>query len=44
MNQDNAGGIIALSIIVILALLGMDEAGILDGAKQDVLAFLETFK
>ena len=41
MNQGNTGGIITLSIIVILALLGIDKAGGLEGAKQDILAFLE---
>lgn len=44
MNQGNAGGIIAISIIVIMVLLGLDKAGGLDGAKQDILAFLETLK
>lgn len=44
MNQDNSGCIIALSIIVILALLGVDKAGGLEGAKQDILAFLEILK
>lgn len=44
MNQGNTGGIIAFSIIVILAMLGIDKAGGLEGAKQDILAFLEIFK
>lgn len=44
MNQSNTGGIIALSIVIILTLLGIDEAGGLEGAKQDVLAFLEDLK
>lgn len=44
MNQGNTGGIIALSIIVILAMLGIDKAGGLEGAKQDILAFLEILK
>lgn len=44
MNQSNSGGIIALSIIVILALLGIDKAGYLEGAKQDILASLEILK
>lgn len=44
MNQGNTGGIIALSIIVILVLLGIDKAGDLEGAKQDILAFLEIIK
>lgn len=44
MNQGNAGGIIAFSIIAILALLGIDEAGGLEGSKQDILALLEILK
>ena len=44
MNQCNTGGIVAFSIIVILALLGIDKAGGLEGAKQDILAFLEILK
>lgn len=44
MNQGNTGGIIALSIIVILALLGLEESVGLEGAKQDILAFLEILK
>lgn len=44
MNQGNTGGIIAFSIIAILALLGIDEAGGLEGAKQDILTFLEILK
>lgn len=44
MNRDSTGGIIALSIIVILALLGIDQAGGLEGAKQDILAFLEILR
>lgn len=44
MNQSNTGGIIAFVIIVILALLGIDKAGGLEGAKQDILAFLEILK
>lgn len=44
MNKGNTGSIIAISIIVILALLGLDKAGGLEGAKQDTLAFLETLK
>lgn len=44
MNQDNTGGIIALSIIVIMVLLGINENGGLKGAKQDILAFIEIIK
>lgn len=44
MYQGNTGGIIAISVIAILVLLGVDESGILRGAKQDILAFLEIFK
>lgn len=44
MNQSNTGGIIAISIIAILVLLGIEEAGGLEGGKQDILAFLETLK
>lgn len=44
MNQGNAGGIIAFLIIVILVLLGIDKTGGLEGAKQDILAFLEIIK
>lgn len=44
MNQYSTGGIVAFSILIILVLLGIDEAGGLEGAKQDVLAFLEILK
>lgn len=44
MNQGNAGGIVAFSILVILVLLGIHEEGGLGGAKQDVLAFFEILK
>lgn len=44
MNQSNIGGIVAFSIIVILTLLGLDRAGGLEGAKQDILAILEIIK
>lgn len=44
MNQSNTGGIVALAIVIILALLGINEAGGLEGAKQDILAFLEVLK
>lgn len=44
MNQSNTGGIVGFAIVVILALLGINEAGGLEGAKQDILAFLEVFK
>lgn len=44
MNQGNTGGIIAFSIIVILVMLGIDKAGGLEGAKQDILALLEILK
>ena len=44
MNQGNTGGIIAFSIIATLVLLGIDKAGGLEGAKQDILAFLEILK
>lgn len=44
MTQGNTGGIVALSIVIILALLGINEAGGLEGAKQDILAFLEILK
>lgn len=44
MNQSNSGGIIAISILIILVLLGLDEVGGLEGAKQDILAFLEILK
>lgn len=44
MNKDNSGGIIAFSIIVAMILLGANENGSLEGAKQDILAFLEIFK
>lgn len=44
MNQSNAGSIVAFTIIAILTLLGLNEVGSLEGAKQDVLAFLEIFK
>lgn len=44
MNQGNTGGIIAFSIIVILVTPGIDQAGGLEGAKQDVLAFIESLK
>lgn len=44
MNQDNTGGIMAFPIIAILVLLGINEAGSLEGAKQDILAFLEILK
>lgn len=44
MNQDSTGGIIAFSIIVVLVLLGIDKAGGLEGAKQDILAFFEILK
>lgn len=40
MNQGNAGGIIAFAIIAALVLLGIDTAGGLEGAKQDILAFI----
>lgn len=44
MNQDNTGGIIACAIIVAMILLGVNENGGLEGAKQNILAFLEIFK
>lgn len=44
MNQDNTGGIIAISIIAVIVLLGIDKAGGLEGAKQGILAFLEILK
>lgn len=44
MNQGNTGGIVATSILIILALLGVNENGGLEGVKQDILAFLEILK
>ena len=44
MNQGNTGGIIAFFIIATLTLLSIDESGGLEGAKQDILAFLEILK
>lgn len=44
MNQGNTGGTIAFAIIVAMILLGVNENGGLEGAKQNILAFLEIFK
>ena len=44
MNQSNTGGIIALSIVIILTMLCIDKMGGMEGAKQDILAFLEILK
>lgn len=44
MKESNTGGIVALSIVIILALLAINEAGGLEGAKQDILAFLKILK
>nr|DAV49014.1 MAG TPA: hypothetical protein [Caudoviricetes sp.] len=44
MKEPNTGGIVGLSIVIILALLGINEAGGLEGAKQDIPAFLEILK
>lgn len=44
MNKGDTGSIVALSVVIILALLGINEAGGLEGVKRDILAFLETFK
>lgn len=44
MNQGNTGGIVATSILIIVALLGIHEEGGLEGVKQDIMAFLEILK
>lgn len=44
MNQGNTGGIVAISVLIILALLGIHEEGGMEGVKQDVLTFLEILK
>ena len=42
--QLGSGGIVALGIVIILAVLGINEAGGLDGVKQDILAFINSVK
>ena len=42
--QLGTGGIVAVAVVVILALLGINEAIGLKGIKQDILSFLEIFK
>lgn len=44
MNHGSTGGIVATSILIILALLGIHEEGGLEGAKQYILASLEILR
>lgn len=44
MNNSNTGGILAVAFFAAIALLGLNEAGKLDGYKADFLALLEILK
>lgn len=44
MNNSNTGGILAIAFFVVIAILGLNETGELDGYKQDFLGLLEILK
>ena len=44
MKEPNTCGIVVLAIVIVLVLLGINEAGGLEGAKQDILAALRVLK
>lgn len=43
-NNSSTGGILAIAFFVVVAILGLNETGELDGYKQDFLALLEVLK
>ena len=42
--QLGSGGIVAVAVVIILALLGVNEAGGLEGVKHDILTLVNALR